>query len=92
MYPGDVKTDLFVPNGGGFFIAILQKVVLPLIGVELEEGAKNQLWAATAKGIVSGEYYNPVGITGKSSKLSQDEKLIEKFWNWTQEELKGQDL
>ena len=50
---------------------------------------KNQLWAAVAKGVVSGEYYEPVGIGGKVSDYGKDNELAKKLWEWTDSELKG---
>jgi hypothetical protein len=53
-----------------------------------EEGSLNQLWAATSKDVVSGQYYEPVGILGKRTSKSKDEKLREELWNWTALQLK----
>ena len=58
----------------------------------IEEGAKNQLWAATAEDVVSGELYYPIGMTGKTAKIGRDEALAKKLWDWTQKELKEHDL
>jgi NAD(P)-dependent dehydrogenase (short-subunit alcohol dehydrogenase family) len=54
-----------------------------------EDGAKTQLWAATGKKdeVVSGTYYEPVAVTGKDSKLSKDERLMEELWEWTETQL-----
>lgn len=62
--------------------------MLPLIGVSVEEGACGQLWAATAKDVASGEYYEPVGVSGKASPIAQNADLAKKLWNWTEEELR----
>ncbi|UPK95343.1 hypothetical protein LCI18_006278 [Fusarium solani-melongenae] len=61
--------------------------VVPLIGVEVQEGAKSQLWAATAKDVESGEYYEPVGVAGRGSALSKNKELGKKLWDWTEKEL-----
>ena len=57
------------------------------------EGAYNQLWAATGeKGVakvVSGAYYEPIGVTGKLDKESKSHKLAEELWEWTQKELEA---
>ncbi|KAM5349754.1 hypothetical protein ACJ41O_006259 [Fusarium nematophilum] len=89
IHPGTVKTDLQQSNDGSFVVSAFQKVVVPIIGVSVEEGAKNQLWAATAKDVESGEYYVPVGIPGKGSALSMDRELSRKLWEWTEKELEG---
>jgi retinol dehydrogenase-12 len=61
------------------------------VGVSLEEGVKNGLWAMTSDDVQSGRYYEPVGVLGKGSALSRDRELGEKLWKWTQEEL-GNDV
>jgi retinol dehydrogenase 12 len=71
----------------GWF-AVFKKIVVPLIAVSIEEGVKSQLWAATADGVVSGEYYEPVGVPGKGSPLSKDSTLANKLWEWTENELR----
>jgi hypothetical protein len=53
-----------------------------------EEGAWDQLWAATGSKVVSGEYYEPVGLSGTRTKKSKDPELGNELWEWTQEELK----
>jgi retinol dehydrogenase-12 len=53
-----------------------------------EEGSWNQLWAATSKDNVSGQYYEPVGILEKRTSKSKDEELREELWGWTALQLK----
>jgi len=53
-------------------------------------GALNQLWAATSVGAKTGTYYYPVGKENQGSSYSRDEKLAEKLWNWTEDELSKQ--
>ncbi|KAF5642471.1 alcohol dehydrogenase Bli-4 [Fusarium tjaetaba] len=89
IHPGTVKTDLQKSNDGSWMINVFQKVVVPLIGVSVEEGAKSQLWAATAKGVQSGEYYVPVGVSGEGSQSSNDKALAKKLWDWTEKELES---
>jgi retinol dehydrogenase 12 len=54
-----------------------------------EEGSWNQLWAATGSGVVSGEYYEPVGVFGTRTKKSKDEQQQKALWEWTEEQLKS---
>jgi retinol dehydrogenase 12 len=54
-----------------------------------EEGSWSQLWAATGSGVVSGEYYEPVGILGTRTKKSKDQELRNELWEWTKEQLKS---
>lgn len=48
------------------------------------------MWAATANGVVNGEYYEPVGVVGKASRQSTED--VDKFWKWTQKELEGHEI
>ena len=91
LYPGTVKTDLFSNPSGSWMIRFLQFLV-QFIGVSVEEGAKNQLWAATAEGVKSGEYYDPVAVPDKASALAKSDELGKKLWEWTEEELAGQTI
>ncbi|KFY25891.1 hypothetical protein V491_01556 [Pseudogymnoascus sp. VKM F-3775] len=95
VHPGVVATNLyneFVGEVG------LKKMAYwwykALLSVSVEEGSKNQLWAATSprEGLVAGEYYFPVGILGKGSKQGADEELGKRLWEWTEKELEGYTL
>lgn len=94
VHPGVVKTDLHNTGDGSWMVCMFTKMAVPLIGVTVEEGAKNQTWAATAKKgeVVSGEYYTPVGNKGNGSKLASDDGLADKLWRWTEKELEGWNL
>ncbi|KAE9376609.1 NAD(P)-binding protein [Stipitochalara longipes BDJ] len=89
IYPGDIRTGLFTANGGHWLITVLRNVVLPLTAVSVEDGVKNQLWAGTVKGVKSGEYYEPVGVTGKQSVYAYNDEVAEKLWEWTENEIDG---
>ncbi|KAL1793806.1 hypothetical protein ACET3X_007227 [Alternaria dauci] len=91
IHPEDVATQLFNKgvHGGGPEIAYLAREVAPRVGVSLEEGVKNGLWAMTSDDVQSGRYYEPVGVLGNGSALSRDGELGEKLWKWTQEELRN---
>lgn len=58
---------------------------------EPKDGIVNQVWAATGErsGIVSGGYYEPVGMVGREDKVSSSEVLAEELWKWTEKELDG---
>jgi NAD(P)-dependent dehydrogenase (short-subunit alcohol dehydrogenase family) len=89
--PEDVATQLFTKgaDGGGPEVEYLAREIAPKVGVSVEEGAKNGLWAATSDGVETGRYYEPVGVAGASSELSKDEELGQRLWEWTQKELEG---
>jgi retinol dehydrogenase-12 len=94
IHPEDVATELFskAAVGGGPEIEYLAREVAPRVCVSVEEGAKNGLWVATAEGVESGRYYEPVGVLGRGSELSKDEGLGRKLWEWTEDELEGIDI
>ncbi|KLU91623.1 oxidoreductase [Magnaporthiopsis poae ATCC 64411] len=52
----------------------------------------NHLWAATANGVESGEYYEPVGVPSRGTAFAQDRVLSWRLWEWTQRELQGYSL
>jgi NAD(P)-dependent dehydrogenase (short-subunit alcohol dehydrogenase family) len=88
VHPGVVQTglmagatDLGLPAGMG------GAVQRGAVGVE--EGVKNQLWAAVSRDVVGGEYYEPIGVGGKASADGKDDELAKKLWEWTESELDG---
>lgn len=89
--PGEVDTQLFTREPGDDQMRHLQTVVAPAKVRPVEEGVKNQLWAATAEGVVSGSHYEPVGVSERSG-LVLDTELAGKVWEWTQKELDGQEI
>ncbi|KAF7554155.1 hypothetical protein G7Z17_g3129 [Cylindrodendrum hubeiense] len=89
VHPGGVKSSAY--NGSKDMNWLGHKlllVVIALMGVSPEEGAKGQLWCSFSKDTSNGTYYEPVGKTGKESSLSRDDELASKLWNWTDEELR----
>ncbi|KAF1956673.1 retinol dehydrogenase 14 [Byssothecium circinans] len=91
IHPGVVRTNLSAgATDSHWAVKMLLRVAeqLPLVASP-EQGARNQLWASVAKDVVSGEYYEPVGVMGKGSELTKDDGLMEKLWEWTAKELEG---
>ncbi|KAH0544758.1 hypothetical protein FGG08_001125 [Glutinoglossum americanum] len=89
IHPGVVKTDMV--NSLGYLDKILLHFAQLGRPVSPEEGAWNQLWAATGarEEMRSGVYYVPVGAKGMLVRNGGDEKLAGELWEWTEEELKG---
>ncbi|KAF5259326.1 hypothetical protein FOXYS1_10059 [Fusarium oxysporum] len=88
VHPGVVVTNLAnVMVETSFWKRVAMKVIEPLQGVTVEEGVKNQLWASTAANVISGEYYEPVGVAGKGSKYTHNSQLAQELWDWTEKEL-----
>lgn len=69
---------------------VMRKLFMPLFYsiITLEQGAYNQLWAATAPiaEVTSGKYYDPVAEVGQRGKGVTRENA-DKLWEWTEEEL-----
>ncbi|KAH7016674.1 hypothetical protein EDB80DRAFT_565614, partial [Ilyonectria destructans] len=91
IHPGVVATNLSNSFFGSsnFLLAGSVKLVLKFMSVSVEKGALNSLWTATSKNAKSGEYYHPVGVTGKGSNLSKDNKVRDQLWEWTEKELQA---
>ncbi|MCJ1387300.1 hypothetical protein MMC18_000141 [Xylographa bjoerkii] len=90
IHPGVIQTDLYEPNRAS---SALLRYGMSLLGflvfISLQEGAKNQLWAATTKkeDLQSGAYYKPIASLSKGSGNAQNATLAKTLWDWTQEEL-----
>ncbi|KAM7193328.1 hypothetical protein V8F33_007871 [Rhypophila sp. PSN 637] len=59
-------------------------------GEEQDDGEDNKSKSPNLGVVVSGTYYEPVGVTGKESALAQDEALRLRLWEWVEGELAGQ--
>lgn len=89
IHPGVVSTGLVgnqkFLDRALIYVTTIGKMLKP------EEGAYNQVWAATtAKGnIENGAFYEPVGKSAhyKLGKTAKDDQLAERLWEWTQEAL-----
>ncbi|RSL61508.1 hypothetical protein CEP51_013621 [Fusarium floridanum] len=91
LHPGVVQTNLgdsFI-NSYGSLLGMVFRFVSNLMTVSVEKGALNQIWAATSQDVESGVFYHPVGVTGKGSALSNNEKVQEQLWEWTEKELES---
>lgn len=90
IHPGVVATNL-IGDSGFLNRAFINLSHLGLL-LKPEQGAHNQVWAATAprEKIQSGSYYEPVGrlSDGKLDKTAKSEILSRRLWEWTEEELK----
>lgn len=88
LHPGVIHTGLVTnqPRVKRWFIGLTTE------SVGEEDGAKNQVWCATAgrEQIESGGYYMPVGVnmTKKLYGKAKDDTLAERLWQWTEEQIK----
>jgi NAD(P)-dependent dehydrogenase (short-subunit alcohol dehydrogenase family) len=88
-HPGTVRSSLWERADGAKW---LNRTFGPLIratGVNTAEGAKNQLWCATAPRdqVLNGGYYLPIGKLSEKDAGLRDQESIDRLWEWTNEEL-----
>ncbi|POR36205.1 Short-chain dehydrogenase/reductase [Tolypocladium paradoxum] len=87
VHPGVVRTNL-VSGASGMPAPV--RMIGPVVSYFLssvDQGVRNQLWASVSKDVVSGEYYEPVGVGGKCRPLGKDDGLAKRLWDWTEREL-----
>lgn len=73
-------------------LAYWTKPIAPLFCVPVKIGILNHLWAGTSSNVVSGMYYEPVGVPGTRSDAAKDEILSERLREWTDDALSGIEL
>ncbi|KAL0572333.1 hypothetical protein V5O48_009623, partial [Marasmius crinis-equi] len=88
VHPGTVGTGL--ADGLTTVSKILYLLVSKWREVKPVVGAYTQTWAATTEkgNLVSGGYYEPVGVLTEAAKVASDEELAKRLWEWTEIELK----
>lgn len=87
VHPGLVSTQLMQGStGSSWYVKVLAKLGGGLLKTPAQ-GALNQLWAAVSGNVVSGEYYESVGLRGQASPNGVDDELASKVWDWTEKEL-----
>ncbi|KAF7332344.1 Retinol dehydrogenase 13 [Mycena kentingensis (nom. inval.)] len=97
VHPGRVYTYLADELARHSLFVWMSQPLAPLLMVKPEVGARNVLWAACApvasgggeqKGrVVSGKYYEPVGIPDRETHLCKDEELGRRLREWTDKAL-----
>jgi NAD(P)-dependent dehydrogenase (short-subunit alcohol dehydrogenase family) len=94
IHPGRVKTPLLdgLFSRGISFTSLFQSTFDFFMMVDVDEGAKNSLWAATSPLAQNGTYYEPIGKTGGESKQSHSVDLAEELWNWQEQEFRDFEL
>lgn len=88
VHLGMVATNLH-HDSTGMFLKPFLNVAIGLFATPVEQGALSQLWAAVSPDAKAGEFYGPIGLAGKGSKVSKDRELQEKLFEWIQDELEG---
>ncbi|KAF2726357.1 NAD(P)-binding protein [Polychaeton citri CBS 116435] len=87
IHPGTVKSDIWDKATELKTIVWLMQPIIWFTGVDIHEGAKNQLWAAFGDGVKNGTYYEPVGKEHAGTKNMKDQKQADELWDWTNKEL-----
>lgn len=92
VHPGVIKTDLVQTLGFADKMLVLGTNIGKMKTVE--QGTQNQLWAATVdkEDLQSNDYYEPIRLIGTPSTYSQDRRLAAELWEWTQNQLEGNNL
>lgn len=90
VHPGPVQTNLATPLIERSLIA--KYVLMPLLSLvitSVQDGARNQLWAATAprENVKNGKYYVPVAKQVEPSYKAEKD-IAQKLWDWSDKEVK----
>lgn len=90
VHPGGVKTSLSkgVQPTQPALVQGLMNVIRRLTFADVAEGARNQLWASTSPEARGGLVYYPVAKEHKERPILRDEKMADKLWDWTENELR----
>ena len=86
VHPGRILTGMATALKKESLLVKLTAPIAPFFCVPVKVGIVNGLWAATSKDVVSGRYYEPVGVPGKESGLARDEALGRRLKEWTEEQ------
>lgn len=94
VHPGVVNTNLMGPFEQQGVLGRVAGLLMRPFSASTETGAKNQLWAAVSKDVKSGEYYMPVGVVGwgRGTANARNDELAKRVWEWTEAEVKGQEI
>jgi retinol dehydrogenase-12 len=94
IHPGSVNTELYKSVISNWkVVGSLVNIAKNVFYVSVQDGAKGQLWAATAPlgdgqlQVKGGEYYEPLGLVGRGSVLSNTVDLALKLWEWSSNEV-----
>lgn len=98
IHPGAVDTELYnTVISTWWMIGSAVDVLRRSTYLTAENGTKGQLWAATAPigdkpgQVKGGEYYEPLGLGGLGSWLSNNAELALKLWEWSEKEVEAYD-
>lgn len=89
VHPGRILTGMATSLQKESLLARWTKPIAPLFCVPVLIGIRNHLWAGTSSNVVSGTYYEPVGVPGTLSDSAKDELLSKRLREWTEDALSG---
>ncbi|KAH7180154.1 hypothetical protein DER46DRAFT_631141 [Fusarium sp. MPI-SDFR-AT-0072] len=78
IHPGACRTNLVL---GVTESSLLDRIVGLFVYQPVEIVAKHHVWAAVTQDLESGEYYEPLGISGQGRPEARDKDLALKLWN-----------
>lgn len=88
IHPGRIATGLALELAEKSRLIRYMGPFMVWVTTTVESGARNQVWAATSKDVVSGKYYVPVGIVDDKTLVQKDKTFSTRLWEWTEKELK----
>ncbi|KAK3688346.1 hypothetical protein B0T22DRAFT_379600 [Podospora appendiculata] len=88
VHPGRIVTGMAHRLREESLLLRLTAPLAPLFCTSVAAGARNHLWAATSRDVVSGAYYEPVGVPDRESDVARDMSLSGRLWEWTADELR----
>lgn len=89
VHPGVIATDLLGTLGCIDRLVVYAANIGQMVAVE--QGVMNSIWAASVdrRNLMSGEFYEPVGTVGRTTKASKDDELANRSYEWTQALVEG---
>ncbi|KAL9075259.1 MAG: hypothetical protein Q9157_004050 [Trypethelium eluteriae] len=91
VHPGIIETELYASQKT---TNVVVRQIVKVLGktpvfLTKEDGALNQLWAATMEGVKSGAYYIPVAReNGGSYWHARKDGLARELWEWSEAEVR----
>ncbi|KAL5388618.1 hypothetical protein PMIN06_003058 [Paraphaeosphaeria minitans] len=92
VHPGRILTGMADALKKESLLVKLTAPIAPFFCVPVSVGIVNHLWAATSPAVLSGSYYEPVGVPGKESALARDAALGRRLAEFTAEQIGGVEL
>jgi NAD(P)-dependent dehydrogenase (short-subunit alcohol dehydrogenase family) len=87
LHPGMINTGIWESVYKKPYVGGLLRVAMSPLLTNVHDGAKMQLWSATAdkREVKSGAFYTPKGMEYTQAILKND-RLANELWEWTEKE------